>query len=520
MATPTFTLLNHQLLTSADNNTGWNDLTTADPDIKVEGTNSMSGIFRADGEQGYYDAGTAPVSAAGKTVRGWILSNSIAYMGTEAVDGYKLLMYDGTNTELKTIFGSDTYPGGWFNYIWDCDDFTTLTLANVQRWGVEAGHATNARNVTNTWMDAIRYLDGYSMTGGTSGDPVRLADIAATDKVDALWICSEFQGVYFATGTIQFGTGATAHHFVMDGQVLVFTEQSVAAGLYSLSGVGSGTNITIVSSVLRSTGVGDNTRFIVDFSDATLASCVFTDNLVVRASTVDFASGVDARNNVFDDCGQISPQGADMRGSSVLNYEGTANTSALIYDETADPDGEFDDMSFTKGTAATHAIEFGLNSPTAITLRGIDFSGYNVNNNQNDSTLHVLRTSGTVTISLVGCTGNISYRTEGATVVLVQDPVTTTVTVQDINTGSPVQNARVYMIAASGGPLAQGTVIIQGLTDVNGQISDTRTLASAQPITGWVRRATTGTLYKQGPIAGTISNVAGLALTVQMIPDE
>jgi hypothetical protein len=434
MATPTFTLLNHQPLSSADTNTGWNDLTTADADIKVEGTASMSGVFRANGEQGYYDAGSAPVTAAGKTLRGWVFTNNIAYMGVDGSgDEYKLLAFDGSTTEVKPLFASDTYPGGWFNYIWDMDEFTTLTLANVQRWGVESGHASNAKNVVNTWMDVIRYLDGYSMVGGTTGDRVRLSDIASLDSISAYGVCSNVNNVYFATGTLQFGTGATAHWFEASRDVLVLTDQNVAAGLYSISAVGAGTTVVIENSVLKSVGTADNTRFAIDLSDTNLASATFTGNLCTRASTIDFKSGQTMTNNTYDDCGQIIPAGADVSGSIVRNYGETADTaptnmSALVYDETSDPDGKLDNMSFTKGTEATHAIEFGVNSPLSMTLRGITFDGYNASNNQNDSAIHVKRTSGTVTISIAENGTSPSYRTDGATVNIVVPSQVLTIT--------------------------------------------------------------------------------------------
>ena len=38
----------------ADVNTGWTLLTTAEAEVKKEGTNSMSGIFRADLAVGFY----------------------------------------------------------------------------------------------------------------------------------------------------------------------------------------------------------------------------------------------------------------------------------------------------------------------------------------------------------------------------------------------------------------------------------------------------------------------------------
>ena len=435
MAAPTIILLNHTELDDADDNTGWNDLVTADADIKVEGTGSMSGIFRADGEQGYYDHGSAPSTGVGKTVRGWIFTNNIAYMDTEAADPYKLLCYDGSATEYKTLFGSDTYPGGWVNFIWDMDEFTTLTLANVQRWGVECGHAISAKNVINTWMDVLRYLDGYSMTGGTSGDKVRLSDISIYDKgtttLRGYGIIKEVSGVYFCTGTVQFGTGATVHWIELDGEILVFTDEHIAAGLYSLSGVGSGTDVVIKNSVFRSAGTTDATRFIFDWSEANLSSCVITDNLIVRAAACTFKSGQTVTGNTFDDCGQITHAGSNMNNCKVKNYEGTVDTSALIYDVNADPSGEMDDMSFTKGTAATHAIEFGTTSPVSMSLNGIDFSGYNAADAQTDSALHIKRTSGDVDIALVGCTGTIKYKSDGANVTLTASKSATFTPIED-----------------------------------------------------------------------------------------
>lgn len=452
MAAPTITLLNSTPLTTADANTGWTDLTTADADIKVEGANSMSGIFRADAEQGYYDAGSAPITAVGKTLRGWILTNNLPYMGAMGSNPYYLLAYDGSTTETKELFGSDTYPGGWFNYIWDMDEFTTLTLANVQRWGVESGHDSNAKNATNTWMDAIRYLDGYSMTGGTSGDKITLAEIATYDKgtttLRGYGVTSEISGVFFCTGTIQFGTGATTTYFEMDGEILVFKDENVAAGLYSLSGVGSGTNVVIANSVIRSAGSTDATRIVLDWSDADLASCLITDNLIVRAGAVTFKSGQTGTGNIFDDCGQITHAGADMDDCTIKNYEGATGTAALVYNVATDPDGEMDNISFTKGTATTHAIEFGSSTPASVTLRGQSYSGYNASNAQNDSTFYN-NTGGALTINLAGTSGNATYRNgTSASTTIASDPVTTTITVKDIGTLSVIPSARVFFIAS------------------------------------------------------------------------
>lgn len=425
MATPTFTLINHTPINTADASTNWTTTTTADADIKVEGSNAMSGIFRANGTEGYYTAASAPATAAGKTLRTWFNTTNLPYMQPESSNGYQLLVWDGSTTEYKVVFGSDTYPGGWFNDVRDMDSFTTLTLANVRRWGMRGNHSSNAKNVINMWIDVMRYLDGYSMVGGTSGDKVRLSDIAALDKTSAYGVTSLYQGVYFGTGTIQFGTGATTHYFEMDGQVLIFIEKPVKAGLYKIAGVGSGTNVVIKGSVLRSTGTGDNTRFAIDFTDSGLAALQFTDNLVVRASTVGFKTGQTVTGNTFVNCGQITHGGADMRFCTVTGYEGATDSSAMSYNVNADPAGEVDGMTFTKGTAATHAISFGTTSPTTITLNDLEFNGYNASNGQNDSTLYFARTTGTVTVNLSGVTGNVSYKSAGATIQLVNSTTLT-----------------------------------------------------------------------------------------------
>src|SRR3990167_6795777 len=150
-------------------------------------------------------------------------------------------------------------------------------------------------------------------------------------------------------------------------------------------------------------------------------------NIMAGLRLLTLNSKVTANNCVFSNTGQITANGADLVGSAVSGYEGSANTSAVVWDVNTDPDGFLDDMTFTKGTAATHAIELGTTSPTTVTLRGITFSGYNAADGQNDSVVHVKRTSGAVTIFAVACSGTMSYRSDGADVTVVSDPVTISV---------------------------------------------------------------------------------------------
>jgi hypothetical protein len=375
-------------------------------------------------------------------------------MAPEATDPYKLWCFDGTSqSNGLALFGSDTYPGGWFYFWQDMDDFTGVTLANVDRWGIEAGHSSNAKNVVNMWMDVMRYMDGYYMTGGTSGDKITMADIAATDRASAYGIVERSFDVYFCTGTIQMGNGATTTYFEADSEVIVFRDTpgalSISSGLYDLSAQGSGCNFIINSCVLRANGTGDTTRFVMDFSD-TAPTVSITNNTIRRASTITYASGQTNTGNAYDDCGVITPAGADIRNSSIINYEGTADTGAIYYNETSDPDGELDGCSITKGVASTHAIEFGASIPSSITLRDIDFSGYNATNGQTDSTLYFADTSGTITVNIIGGSGTVSYKSAGATINIVQNPVASTIKTLDVTTGLPIQNVRVLLSVADG----------------------------------------------------------------------
>jgi len=336
-------------------------------------------------------------------------------------------------------------------------------------------------------------------------------------------------------------------------------------------------------------GLGTNSpgRFEMITSAATvdMVGCTFLD-----WGDIILGTGASLLSCNFINTDTITANGADLTGSNVEGYEVAADTSPLIWNVATDPDGLLDDMSFTKGTLATHAIEFGTSSPTSITLRGIDFSGYHADNGENDSTFHIKRTSGTVTITIVGGSGNLSYKTAGATVTIINNPGTLSLHVTDIGTGSDIVGARCYVTADTTGPLPSGdsvtitrsgttasvahtahgllngdkvfiegadqdeynhvrtisnvstnaydytvsgspttpatgtitstAVIIDGITDSNGMISDTREYSSDQDFLGRVRQSSSSPYYKTSPLIGTIDATSGLMVAVQMVRDE
>ena len=151
----------------------------------------------------------------------------------------------------------------------------------------------------------------------------------------------------------------------------------------------------------------------------------------------------------------VTSNGATLNGSSILTPLAATDVGALLYNESTDPDGKLDDMVFSKGANAHHAIDFGANVTSDITLRGIEFTGFGISEDGNDAALRFLAGSGSLNCNLIGCTVDGATATAsnlfkddaaGIAVTLVFDPKTVTVHVDD-DQGVALQNCRVYLKA-------------------------------------------------------------------------
>ncbi len=591
-------------LDDAESLTGWTITSGAlDGDLKKEGSNAIFGILRNDLSTLFYDIVVDSGSAqdmTGRHVRLWWWFNSVGLLDTEANNGMEFFMHDGTDTAFWVVAGIDTYAGGWKNQVLNCDltpDSGSFDKTIVEQWGLRFNRTSAPRNVDNTWVDYLRHGDGYFATGGTSGDEIDLTEIEAVDFANGYGIIDQVQGIYYAWGKITIGDGATTTWFEMIGNVLVFSDALVAAGLYGFIGVGSGCRINVDKSVIISAGSGDNTRFVIDLDDSGLVSGAITDTFINRASTSAFKSGQTITGTTFDDCGQITHGGATMNGSNVTNSDVAAGSGAVLYNESADPDGEMDDMSFSQGATAHSAIEFGTAVTSNITLRGINFTGFGSTDDVDGAVFKFLTTSGSLNLSLVGCTTDGTFSVDDSigslTVTVVIDPVTTTIHVTD-NTDADLQNAVVifeasdntgdlpfeesvtiarasttatvthtghglivgnkfslkgitdkvednsgtqtvvtaaeadtytYTTTDSGstsytGAIISTGVVLEGTTDVNGDIADTRTWSGNTDLVGVVRKATGAPFFKDFPIAGTVDTTNGLVINVKMQLDQ
>ena len=436
---------------------------TAGTDFAIEGTNCVMKQIKA-AEKGFlYDAVTNFTIGADDHFYIWVRGATPGVCDTRDNRGIVVCIGDDTSNFVKFhVNGKDTLPrGGTLPY---AIRYVNTTLTNY-RTLVGSPSTTPSQiggglkglasvKTDNIGVDAARIGTGYDITGGTGvDDPGEFQGIADDDDSTSEGVFRKpiQSGIFILQGKLRFGGTSNECEFTDTGAFV-----AAADTFHSLSDFNeilvehADTIIDLTVCTFRGLGTNSPGRFEMITSAATvdMVGCSFID-----WGDIILGTGASLLSCSFVNTDTITANGADLTGSKVEGYEVAADTSPLIWDVATDPDGLLDDMSFTKGTLATHAIEFGTSSPTAITLNGIDFSGYHANNGNNDSTFHIKRTSGTVTITIVGGSGNLSYKTAGATVVIIDNPATLELHVTDIGTGANISGARAYVTADSVGPL-------------------------------------------------------------------
>ena len=227
----------------------------------------------------------------------------------------------------------------------------------------------------------------------------------------------------------------------------------------------------------------------------------FSGSTVVNAS-VTLRSTVTLNSVTFIDCSVFTLNSAALTNCTFSNTKiGTS-----VIGELAD----VDDCSFTS-SGTGHAIEI-TGTAGDVTLEGLTFTGYS--GTSTNAAIYVNIATGTVNIYITGGGSIPSIRTAGATVNVI-NAVTVRVTVKDVNTGSAIENARVFLETVSG-----GTDIFNALTNASGIVENTAySYTTDTAVTGRVRKGSAATFYKTSPISGTITS-AGFEVTVFLIPDE
>lgn len=470
MATPTLTNVPTSIDT-ADTQTNWTGEGGNEPDIKVEGTNSIYGTMTADGDIISFDG--ANFSATGQHIRAWVQFAALAQL-----DFMEMFLSDGTNTAYWEIFkgagylGSDPdtplYKGGWFYAIIDfssTQNSGTKPTANVTQVGWRFQRTANPRNVTNTWLDALTYGDGYTATGGTSGDPITFSGIALVDEVDAFGIVQTYRETSYLFGAVTIGSGATATYMKVANEAVIFADAPVSSTLYKIIATGSGCTFDVTNTLFKANGLQN---FAFDMSAVNTLIC--TGNVFIQASPLTFASGQSVTSNTFIDCGTLSTNGAVVSNGTFSNCApvSVSDLSQIV-------------LSTFTGDNTQAAVELTSLGTGTMSWSCAAVTGYatgsagtftTANDAGADAAIFVNVASGTLTINVTEDGAIPSIRTAGATVT-VQQVVTLSLTnivpgseVRIVTQGSLVeQGGGIESIGSSVGPGAGWNEIYDSATD-------------------------------------------------------
>lgn len=587
---------------------GASGISNPETDYFIQGVNCISKAAWTNAIKGFIIDGlganfTVPTDGA---IIFFAKYDAAGSLDTKTNGGFQSVIGSANNAYYHYyIGGSNTLAfSSWVPYVIDPNiataDNTTGAPSGAERWvGILANLPTTSGPTKGNpiAIDAIRYgrCDIEYINGDlANGYNNFLSGETYANDSTRRWGVIQFEnGAYLIQGFHSFGTVATSVDFRDSNKVVYWrasgnnnlSNNSVSTAFNRIEILNSGSIVIWDNIIIQSLGTRARGVFVHTAGGFTGTTCQFVD-----MDTFSFLSTTIATDCVFRRTNTITAPGSTLTNSSILTPTVANDESGLVWDVATNPSGYLDGMTFSKGTNAHHAITFGTSSPTSITLNNWTTLGFNSSNGQNDSTFKILRTSGVVTINIVGGSGNFTYETSGATVNIVIDPVTTLVTVTDIDTTAAIENARVLVYAYSGGSgnyrdsvsitrtgsvatvthtghglidgdlvlienadqieyegvhtisgvttntydyivsgsptspatgtILSTTVYINGITDINGKISDTRSFSTNQPIRGKVRRATSGILYKSSPIVATIDNSNGVDISVQMISDE
>lgn len=462
-------------------------------DVFIEG--AQSGGRRCDTatDKGFMANVTAvDLSATNMHCKQWVFC-----FHWNSVTAFNARIESGATAHDNHTIGTAIIPdtGGWL-VVWidvsrtpDSTAASGADEANITDIGAYITIGNIGGAGSNFIIDEIMYgTDGLTWSG-TGGD---MADFRSYEATNVEGNLIERDGIDFVFSRLTIGDSA-ATAFLDAGFTIVFPDQLLVSSTFmgiTCDLQHASTDIDISSASIQSgdpIGATNRPDLIVTGTSGIFAMEAVTLNGLRIINLTDACS---ITNSTIANTGAINANtagttGADLSGTKILDSTVAANTSALIWDVNSDPNGELDNMTFDIGSNAHHAIEFGTSSPLTMTLTGIDFVGFNAANANNDSTFHIKRTSGaeTVTINIIGGSGNVSYRTDGAIVDIVQNPVTLTLTVIDNSTEAAISGARAYILAAATGPLPfQDSVTITRVSTTASVAHTAHGLANGQKV--------------------------------------
>lgn len=459
-------------------------------------------------------------------------------------------------------------------------DLTKITDFKVN---VDNSNSGNIRSIENTYIDCVRFGTGLTLTGTAwDFDDVATIDTSNTYKWDV--IRKVGPGIFEVNGSLTIGSGSTTTTPSVSNQTLFFVDKSTAGELGGPLGKIASTFYKFILDGTATTCDFNNFSLIAsptypfyldaDYASLPSGSIDWDGGLVIQASAADFDDTQSIMGVSFVDCGQVNPSSSEFENNTIAGYSGTdgallwpggttvnncsfgGNSRAIeitqasnqtfnallfpsnTYDVHLNNGGTDIDVSKNNGSDPTNYIAtgggvvtfVGASVETLVTVYDLD-TGDEVEG----ARVLVYVTSGvnfpylaSVSITGSGTTATVTHASHGLS---TDDNVIIRGANEDIYNGAypiTVTGTNTYTYTTNGtigtspatGTITATFAFLNGTTDVNGEITDSRLVGADQPIAGWARKSSATPFFQQGVISGIVDSVDGFSTIVQLVRDE
>ncbi len=478
MAAPTYSsdLSTINVADTAGGTTNWSALgggasgLNSETDYFIQGDGCISKNGFTGATKGMiYNAGAQTITT-GDAVFMWARQANRNLLDTKSAGGGQLLVGSGSGAykqfyvDGSDVDGSDLIS--WVSYAVDPTQTASATTgsptATTSYFGYQwkilgSGSLKGAPNGIDAFRHGreLRCVNGDGTSGYATFDGAAAWDANTARRAGIL---TPVAGGYQFHGDFVMGQSTTAVDFRDSNRnIVVLDDEFVSSTFNEMEIINASSNVEWTNIQISHLGTTSPTTLNLNVGTFTAASCRFD-----GCGITTLASTSSATDCTWANSAQVIGANADLDGSSILTPTVAADEGALYWNETISTPttiSDLDNMTFSQGTAAHHAIRFGTGVTADITLRNIEFTDFSGTDDVNGSTFRFDATSGSLNLNLVGCTvGGVAASSSnigiddaaGIAVTLVIDPVTTKFTVQDEDM-NPIQNARVFTETSDSG---------------------------------------------------------------------
>jgi hypothetical protein len=408
---------------------------------------------------------------SGQLIYVWGNFLAASLLNTQAANGFGICLSSGapslSNYSLFTYYGSDNYAGGWVRMILDptktrSGGAGTLNTSNITHIGVFADVGGTTARFDNLILDACDVGNGLIVTGtSTLGLFNELVTNEATQRYGVIRSLNDSNTSIEIAGTVTLGDTTAAASTITDEDSKIFAAEPlyyqggvVDAVPLTFAGInvvgGAGTNSLSLGQPVSATGgrngisiVGnDSYNFGIDFSDGNVETgnwygCSF-ENLT---GTLSFdAAAHNFKGNSISGCAGMSFVAAStasecsfVSSAPITLGTGAALDQCIVTESTGAQAVTTENLnnltacSFTRGSGG-HAVKLtSLGTGSMIwDCKGTGYAASNGSTGQ--ETIWVDVGSGTLDISVSSNGTTPTIRTTGATVNVIENQVTLTLT--------------------------------------------------------------------------------------------